>query len=287
MEKSKLAPGEVRYVTNPAEIGKRIKTWRERENPDGDEEMSQATLAQKCGCAASKIGKIERGVQALDIDTAFAIAAVFGTTIDDVYTGRRNATKDVYIRAGLTGEAVNYIQKKATDKPEFVNLLNILLSDETLADTFFRTILIYLNAQMIKIVPLVQKGEDQFLYIDTGTQKEMVTSIVTQRLSKLLAVLYDKWEEAVLPDTAAKIRRIKRRDKRRKTTTPAETMERVKRKAADAEWTRRYGAFDTSGEMRRVDDDVKRLAQECLEEERYRKLEQLLEEMDITEDSEK
>lgn len=258
----------------PDKIGRRIVDWRGGRGPN-EAELTQVKLAEMCNISRSIMGKLERGETNLGADVAFAIAQVFGGTVEELCSGCRPKEVKQRVELGLSGSAQRYLQSRVTAHPEYIDVLNTLLSDETLADSLFRTILIYLNAQMTKIVPLVERDELEFAYIGAKTQRDMVASLVTQRLSKLLAVTYEKWEYEMLPETAKKIQKIRKKGK-----ASPEAISRSGWKAAEAETIQKYGKFDVETEIKAVDAELKKLERQANGAERYAVLKRLLEEAD-------
>lgn len=74
--------------TNQKELGKRIKSARERLN------MSQFSLYEKTGISTTQISAYENGKKTLGLQTLVKIASALGLTLDELYYGS-SSTKPI------------------------------------------------------------------------------------------------------------------------------------------------------------------------------------------------
>lgn len=166
------------------------------------EEKTKKKLAEEMGCSAAKISKICTGdYDGLKVEDLIKLANLFDVSLDRFFDKKSNEIENMEL--GLSGKSLDWLHRNQSENPDFINLLNIILENDNIADALFRSMFIYANAVILKLSPLLQPKNDP-IYLDVQTSHEMIKHLSMQYIGELLDHVHSAWEENMKRELRAK-----------------------------------------------------------------------------------
>lgn len=219
-------------------IGNNIQKARVDAEGKGSVTLTQAELAQMLNqrdqqlkLNARTIGKIERGERMVNVRELVAISAVLGMSVQELLTGEQPKYAKIEETYGLGEDALQALKALRKDKRCASEALNMVLEDKQLIKVLAESLVLYAEAQMLAINPLMGKSEDNFIYVDSKMGDEIMKQVALHKLTRLLECVRKKWELKYYPTLKSDYKKLL---KLKKGESPdADTIERLKRKLKD------------------------------------------------------
>lgn len=168
-----------------------IEAQKDRE---GRLKITHKDIAQAIGVSPSDFSKLfsENSKRTLYAEEALKLAQYFGITCEELLTGNSpQNTKICEQISGLSNSSISWLTDKNI-KTEYINLLNTILSDRLLANTFFQTLLIYVNSPIFRVSSLSPISHKSLSF---SASNELMKTISTTYMMNLLDRIKDKWNQ--------------------------------------------------------------------------------------------
>ena len=176
-------------------LGLWLENIKDKYKEKYSEEPNQNQIADIMGISANDFSKILHGKRNLYLEEVIKLSDELNMTYDEVITGIAPERKKARLQFGLSQKTQKNLELFVKEKPEYLELLNIILGDSEIANLFFRSILVYVCASMMKIVPLTDGADTkEFIYIDAMTGEHITEQLSAQVLFELLRHIKVKWE---------------------------------------------------------------------------------------------
>jgi len=182
---------------NLALLGENIRSARKNMNKTQDEFVS--CLPTSIYIDRKKLGRFESGAQAPKIDELYAIATALNTTMINLLGGSSHLKyADTSAITGLNDNAIKRLDIWKEQKPENIEMLNLILERNNLA-ILFSIIYLYISNPITtvkKINKITGKQED----VDVKEKRTMLSSSVVRNLSVILNSIAEEYSPIAYKD---------------------------------------------------------------------------------------
>lgn len=176
--------------------------------------VTQKMLANHLGIDESAISKcFDKKKKPRDFtpDEITKLKDFFDVSYDRLFTGIETENQAIHNDIQLNNCSIEWLKRAQKQNPEYIDLLNIILSHDKIAETIFKTFLICVNRPMIKIDGLLKMSDTTV--IDTEMSTKLIDALCMQYISRAMDLLSNQWIELyAIKTTSALNKRLKNCD---------------------------------------------------------------------------
>ncbi len=157
-------------------------------------QLTSKDIADELNISPAAFCKRLKGDVLFRTDEIVSMAKFFGITCDELLTGVSAENNLINQEYGLNDKALNWLKRNTKANQEYITLLNIILSDENIADSLFRSILIYCNSVMLKLMPLSSTDLNEYIYINSNTSDGIIKRLASDKIIQVLELISSEWD---------------------------------------------------------------------------------------------
>ena len=181
----------------PRPMGERLNRWIEAyEIGHGGRRLTHAEIAKVASIDASKISRIINHEDGEFTEREIvALANFFNISCDEFLTGISYEKKDVRVYLGLDEQAAKTLIRLNRTDPKLANVLDVILSNEYIADAFLRMFLLYAEVPVLKVSQWNSNDPNDSILLTSQFGDEIVKAMVISCFEQILNDFRREWKK--------------------------------------------------------------------------------------------
>lgn len=173
-------------------LGSRVQSWRT--HLPTDMSKAQCDIEDELGLSKGRIGKIESASSATPSLYELAqLSKAMGITCDELITGISPQYMELCDKTGLSGKAIQCLERYNQSYPDYIKMLNGILEDDAIATLLLDTFLLYANYELLEIK--VGEVDHEFpIGLESEQQQGLHRSLANYYLQIVLEKVRQDWQ---------------------------------------------------------------------------------------------